>query len=107
MLYRATNVVAAYKETKIIIEGQLNKNSTWDKTLLESARSSLIFELIEKEKCIGDLVVQSLLSSFKKVPCEYSRLIIKVRLFCFYTIESYKIYDLNEYRKSVKLLKMI
>ena len=40
---------------------------------VESAKSSLIFELIEKEKSIGDVVQESLISFFKGVDREYSR----------------------------------
>lgn len=76
-LYRATNVVAAYKETKAIAESQIKEDAIWDETLLESARSSLIFEIIEREKSVGDLVVQSLLSSFKKVPISYNRTMVE------------------------------
>ena len=45
----------------------------WDKTLMESAKSSLIFERIEKEKSVGDVVQQSLLGSFKGTSHDYNR----------------------------------
>ncbi|XP_037047629.1 uncharacterized protein C05D11.1-like [Bradysia coprophila] len=76
-LYRATNVTAAFKETKAIIEALLQPDGVWDPTQLESAKSSLIFEVIEREKSVGDLVVQSLLSTFKMVPKDYNRLMVK------------------------------
>uniref|UniRef100_A0A336KC94 CSON007777 protein n=1 Tax=Culicoides sonorensis TaxID=179676 RepID=A0A336KC94_CULSO len=76
-LYRSTNVVAAYKEAKRIVEDQLKPESEWDSTLLESARSSLIFEIIEREKSIGDVVCQALLSTFKDVPVEYNKILVK------------------------------
>lgn len=76
-LYRCTNVVAAYKETKRIVEEQLKPNAEWDTPLLESARSSLIFEIIEREKSIGDVVVQALLSTFKDVPLDYNKILVK------------------------------
>uniref|UniRef100_A0A1L8DTH1 Putative zn2+-dependent endopeptidase insulinase superfamily protein n=1 Tax=Nyssomyia neivai TaxID=330878 RepID=A0A1L8DTH1_9DIPT len=82
--YRSTNVMAAYKETKIIVERQIYGNdvendatSRWDATLLESARSSLIFELIDREKSLGDIVSQCLLSSFKNISIDYNRIIIE------------------------------
>ncbi|GAB0090020.1 Peptidase_M16 domain-containing protein [Sergentomyia squamirostris] len=79
--YRSTNVLAAYKETKAIVERQIYnaKNADeplWDPTLLESARSSLIFELIDRERSLGDVVSQCLLSSFKKIPIDYNRVIV-------------------------------
>ncbi|XP_039445648.1 uncharacterized protein C05D11.1-like [Culex pipiens pallens] len=76
-LYRATNVVAAYKEAKSITEKQLQPNAEWDSTLLESARSSLIFEIIAREKSIGNVVVQSFLSSFKQVPAGYNQALVQ------------------------------
>ena len=46
---------------------------TWDDTLFESAKSSLIFEIVHREKCIGDVVGESLLSYFKDVGRDYNR----------------------------------
>lgn len=60
-------------------EAQIAPDAVWDTTLLESAKSSLIFEIIEREKSIGDLVVQSLLGSFKGVGDSYNRNFVKVR----------------------------
>lgn len=76
-LYRATNVVAAYKETAAIVEAQLRPNAVWDETLLASAKSSLIFEIIEREKSVGNLVVQALLGSFKQVPVGYNQELVR------------------------------
>lgn len=59
-------------------EALLQPDGVWDPTQLESAKSSLIFEVIEREKSVGDLVVQSLLSTFKMVPNDYNRLMVKV-----------------------------
>lgn len=75
-LYRATNVVGAYKETRTIIEQQLKDDATWDETLLESARSSLIFEVIEREKSVGDVVVQALLYTFKNTSVDYNKTLV-------------------------------
>lgn len=76
-LYRATNVSAAYKETKTIVEAQLQPDAVWDQTLLESAKSSLIFEIIQREKSVGDVVVQALLFSFKDVPVDYNKIVVQ------------------------------
>ncbi|XP_055534540.1 uncharacterized protein C05D11.1-like [Wyeomyia smithii] len=76
-LYRASNVVAAYKEAKSITEKQLQENAKWDPTLLESARSSLIFEIIAREKSIGNVVTQSFLSSFKEVSAGYNQALVQ------------------------------
>ncbi|EAT39319.1 AAEL008862-PA [Aedes aegypti] len=76
-LYRATNLVAAYKEAKSITEKQLQPDAEWDSTLLESARSSLIFEIIAREKSIGNVVEQSFLSSFKQVSVGYNQALVR------------------------------
>lgn len=75
-LYRASNVVAAFKETKRIIETQLQDGS-WDESLLESAKSSLIYEIIERERSIGNLVSQGMLFSYKQVPSNYNQMLVK------------------------------
>ncbi|XP_011145031.2 uncharacterized protein C05D11.1 [Harpegnathos saltator] len=74
--YRATNAVAAYKETKSIVETHLSGDK-WDKLLYESAKSSMIFEIIEQEKTIGDIVTYSLLSYFKNIPHDYHRQMVR------------------------------
>lgn len=43
-------------------EAQLSANATWDPALLESARSSLIFEFVEREKSIDAVVLQNFVS---------------------------------------------
>uniref|UniRef100_A0A1B6DB00 Peptidase M16C associated domain-containing protein n=1 Tax=Clastoptera arizonana TaxID=38151 RepID=A0A1B6DB00_9HEMI len=76
--YRATNVVGAYKEAKAIVESKLCDNIFWEKPLFDSAKSSLIFEIIEREKSIGDVVAQSLLSYFKNVDHNYNRWLVEL-----------------------------
>lgn len=44
-------------------EAQLAPNATWESELLESAKSSLIFELVEREKSIDDVVLQNFISN--------------------------------------------
>ncbi|KAJ1519883.1 hypothetical protein ONE63_004123 [Megalurothrips usitatus] len=77
VLYRATNVVAAYKEARSILEGHLKDASSFDETLLESARSSLIFEIIHQERSVGQLVGQSILWYFKGVDQHYNSNLVK------------------------------
>lgn len=69
---RATNVFGAYKESKELVEQQL-KLKKWDSTLLESAKSSLIYEIIEEEKNIGNVVSLSVLSYFQGVDFKFNR----------------------------------
>lgn len=87
--YRATNCVSAYKEAKNIVNAQLTAGAKWDQNLFESAKSSLIFEIIEREKSVGDVVTQSLRSYFKRVDHDYNRQL--VRLISQVTID-----DLNQ-----------
>ncbi|XP_015601715.1 uncharacterized protein C05D11.1 [Cephus cinctus] len=68
--YRAANVVAAYRESKSIIEAHLSGDK-WERLLYESAKSSLIFEMIEKRMSIGDVVTESLLCYFQNITHEY------------------------------------
>ncbi|XP_033227850.1 uncharacterized protein C05D11.1-like [Belonocnema kinseyi] len=75
-LYKATNVVGAYKEARAIIELHLSENK-WDSTLFDSAKSSLIFEIINREKTVGDMVTQSLLAYYRNVPHDYNRQMVK------------------------------
>lgn len=75
-LYRATNIYGAFKDAKEIVEGELKENVEFDQTLLESARSSLIFEIIEREKTVSLLEQQAFLSSFKGVPLDYNKKIV-------------------------------
>lgn len=41
---------------------QLSTDATWDQALLESAKSSLIFEFVEREKSIDNVVLQNFIS---------------------------------------------
>lgn len=72
ILARATNVVGAYGEAKEIIDKQLTKKE-WDTTLIESAKSSLVFSIIDEEKTIGNAVGLSLRSYFQGVDYTYNR----------------------------------
>ncbi|XP_053673268.1 uncharacterized protein C05D11.1-like [Anopheles nili] len=76
-LYRSSNVVAAYKEAVSIVEKQLGEGAEWDATLLESARSSLIFEIIARENSIEKVVDASVLASFKNVPLGYNQSLVR------------------------------
>lgn len=72
-LFKASNMHEAFKDAKQIVETQVAEGSEFDVILLESARSSLIFEIIEREKTVGDLVLQAMLNSFKGVPKDYNK----------------------------------
>lgn len=76
MFSRATNVCAAFEEARDILKKQVEE-CVWEKTLLESARSSLIFEVIDNEKTVGHVVEQSLISYFKNVDYSYNRWLVE------------------------------
>ena len=72
-LYKATHPHKAFEEGKRIIMSHTGGEEPWDPLQVESAKSSLIFELIEKEKSVGEVVQESLLSFFKGVDRDYTR----------------------------------
>ncbi|XP_069943754.1 uncharacterized protein C05D11.1 isoform X1 [Cherax quadricarinatus] len=72
-LARASQLTGAYREALNILNSHINGSTAWDKNLLESARSSLIFEIIEREAVLADVVQQSLLSYFRRVPHSYNK----------------------------------
>uniref|UniRef100_A0A2M4BCH9 Putative zn2+-dependent endopeptidase insulinase superfamily protein n=1 Tax=Anopheles marajoara TaxID=58244 RepID=A0A2M4BCH9_9DIPT len=79
-LYRASNVAAAFKEAMLITRNHIGDLACWDDTLLESARSSLIYEIIARENSIEKVVDASVLSCFKNVPLNYNQaLALQVR----------------------------
>ena len=49
----------------------------WELCAFESAKSSLIFELVEKEKTVGDVVNQSVRSYLSDLPNDYNRQLIQ------------------------------
>lgn len=75
-LLRAAQLTRAYEEALGIIKSHINGTTSWEDTLLESARSSLIFEVIEREAVVSDVAQQSLLSYFRKVPQTYTKELI-------------------------------
>lgn len=73
---KATNVLSAYQEAKEIVNKHVSTKE-WDSTLLESAKSSLIFDIIEEEKTIGSVVGLSLRSYFDGVDYSYNRKLLE------------------------------
>ncbi|KAK7070200.1 hypothetical protein SK128_011894, partial [Halocaridina rubra] len=71
-LARAAQLTDAYIEALNIINNHINGSTSWDDDLLESARSSLIYEVIDREAVVADVVQQSLLAYFRRVPHTYN-----------------------------------
>ena len=76
-MYRATNAANAFAEAKKIALDSLEANEEIDEGLFESAKPSLIFELIEKEKTVGDVVFQSLVAFFKQTDRQFQQELFK------------------------------
>lgn len=71
MLAKSTNIVSAYKEATDIVMNYVSGKTPFSDVELESARSSLIFEIIEEEKTVSDVANQSLLSYFRGISQNY------------------------------------
>lgn len=63
-------------QVRAILEAHASAE-VWQESLLESARSSLVFELVEKEKAVGDVVKQSVSSYLKGVAIDYNKQLIQ------------------------------
>lgn len=71
-LYKASNIVGAYFKAKYILEEYLS-GGEFEEDLLMSAKSTVVFEVVEQEKCPADVVEQSLLNYYKRVDDHYNR----------------------------------
>ncbi|XP_045764374.1 uncharacterized protein C05D11.1-like [Maniola jurtina] len=71
-LYRATNAVAAYTKAKSIVDEYL-ADGKFDEDLFASAKSTALFEVVENEKCVADVVGQSLLNYVRRAGETYNR----------------------------------
>jgi len=72
-LKRSSQLPQAYTEALKILNCHINESDCWDINLLESARSSLIYEVIEREAVVSDVMQQSVLSYFRRVSHSYNR----------------------------------
>ncbi|XP_071154933.1 uncharacterized protein C05D11.1-like [Mytilus edulis] len=73
VLTKSSNIVNAYQKGKNIVMGYINGENSFSEVELESARSSLIFEIIEEEKTVTKVAQQSLLSYFRGVDHNYNK----------------------------------
>ncbi|KAJ8729556.1 hypothetical protein PYW08_001137 [Mythimna loreyi] len=70
-LYRASNAVAAYSKAKSILEEYL-ADAKFDDDLFASAKSTVLFEVVENEKCPADVVRRSLMNYLYRVAPTYN-----------------------------------
>lgn len=76
LLYKSTNLVGAYNKAVEIVKHHVSEEDYQD-SLLKSAKSSLIFELIKKEKSPADRSIQSLLAYIRRLDINYNKEFIK------------------------------
>ncbi|KAL4219134.1 hypothetical protein ACF0H5_021716 [Mactra antiquata] len=77
ILARSTHIVAAYKEGREIVMNYINGVTEMNEVEFEAAKSSLTFEIIEKETTVSDVTQQSLLAYYKHVPHTYNKDMLK------------------------------
>jgi len=77
LLYKSSHVVNAYKQAKDIVDGYLSGKTPWTEVELESAKSSLIFEIIEKVQTPASASHQCMLADLRGIPLEYNRDLIQ------------------------------
>ncbi|XP_050536252.1 uncharacterized protein C05D11.1-like [Daktulosphaira vitifoliae] len=75
--YRSVNVAAAYQATKSIIDEHLSSRFSWDSTLFESAKSSAIYSIVNREDTIIASTIQSILFYFQNLKQTYNQDLIK------------------------------
>lgn len=74
---QANNIVAAYREMRAIIETQLGEAAEWNISLVESAKSTAIYNAVSVEATITDLVHQSALAAYANIPYDQNKVFIK------------------------------
>ncbi|XP_041369326.1 uncharacterized protein C05D11.1-like [Gigantopelta aegis] len=77
LLARSTHVVDAYKEGREIVMDFFNGTTKFTEIELESARSSLIFEIIDEEKTVSDTSLESLLAYLRGLDHKYNKYLLK------------------------------
>lgn len=77
VLGRSVNLVEAYKAAQNIVMSYIKGESQFNEIELESARSSLIFEIIDLEKTTADVSMASLRAYLKRVDHNYNREMLK------------------------------
>ncbi|XP_064481278.1 uncharacterized protein C05D11.1-like [Ornithodoros turicata] len=77
VLTKSSVVGTAYKEALNIIQRHLNEEEEWDDEMLESSKSSLMFEQIEREKTVSDVALQSLLAYRRGYDMNYTKMLLE------------------------------
>uniref|UniRef100_A0A224ZBQ4 Zn dependent peptidase n=1 Tax=Rhipicephalus zambeziensis TaxID=60191 RepID=A0A224ZBQ4_9ACAR len=77
VLTKSTLVASAYREAMQIVQRHIAGEEEWDEELLEASRSSLMFELIEKEKYVNEVALQSMLSYLRGIDMSYTKTLLE------------------------------
>lgn len=77
LLYKSSQIVAAYNKTFEIVDRYLNGEECFEDNLLESAKSSLIFEFIKREKSASGKSMQSLVAYLRNLSIDFNKELIK------------------------------
>ncbi|XP_050540397.1 uncharacterized protein C05D11.1-like [Daktulosphaira vitifoliae] len=77
IFYNSIHLPAAYQATKLIIDEHLSNGLLWDQTLFESAKSCVIFEMLNEENEFDELSTQSILLRLRNLKQTYNQDLIK------------------------------
>ncbi|XP_023238185.1 uncharacterized protein C05D11.1-like [Centruroides sculpturatus] len=73
-LYHCAAMVTAFKETKKYIDDLLNGKEEWDQLLLESSRSSLVYDIIARnEESVQNIAFRSLICYYRDTDLDFTR----------------------------------
>lgn len=84
----SNQLIDAYKKTKEVIIGQLNNSQDFERHLFESAKSSLIYDFINREKNPSSKSMQSLVAFLRQIDADFERKML-------YKIANVKLDDLK------------
>ena len=77
MLRKSTRLVEAYNKVQEIVDRYINGEDDFEDNLFESAKSSLIFEFIRREKSAARKSIISLMAYLRKFDIDFNRHLIK------------------------------
>lgn len=98
---QSNDIVAAYRVMKGIIEDHLADNVQWNESLVESAKSTSIYNAVNTEGTIAQLVMRSMIVGFQEVPYDWNKVFIKVIIFSR-TLESIFRIIVNQFTETTK-----
>ena len=70
---RSSRVAEAYEAVREILKRYVDNEDEWDKSLLASAKDSLIYSWTEKEETVEDLMGQTVKAYMRQTDTKYNR----------------------------------